>query len=359
MEEVAMKAAIYYGAGDVRCGEVPDPKIQEPTDVILRTRTTSICGSDLYIYNGQMDTIVKKGHTTLGHEIVGVVEEVGKEVTRFKKGDRVTFPYSVSCGYCYFCRLGQTAHCSTSQKAIYGYGVAFGDLGGSQAQYVRVPMADAHLEHVPESISDEQGLFLSCNLPAALFAIESGQIQPGDQVVVLGCGPTGLLVLQLAAQLSPAKLIAIDAIPHRLERARELGATHVLNFEKENVVERVMELTEGRGADVVLEVAGQGPAFKTALSLARPGGTISGIGVYVEQDFGISLFDMYFKNLTIRLNGFANAKMRMWRAAQLIERGKIDPSRLLSHTFSLEEVDKAYKTFATRSDGALKMLIRP
>ena len=322
-----MKAAVYYGAGDVRCTEVPDPKIQEPTDVILRTRTTSICGSDLYIYNGQMDAIVKKGHTTLG--------------------------------YCDFCRLGQTAHCATSRKAIFGYGVAFGDLGGSQAQYVRVPLADAHLEHVPEGISDEQGLFLSCNLPAAIFAVESAQIKPGDHVVVLGCGPTGLLALQLAALFSPARLIAVDLIPHRLECAAQLGATHTLNVEKENVSDRVMELTGGKGADVVLEVVGQGPAFKMAVSLARPGGTISGIGVYVEQDFGVSLFDMYFKNLTIRLNGFANAKTRMWQAAQLIERGKIDPSRLLSHTFSLEEVDKAYKTFATRSDKALKMLIKP
>ncbi len=354
-----MKAAIYYGAGDVRCGEVPDPKIQEPTDVILRTKTTSICGSDLYIYNGQMDAIVRKGHTTLGHEIVGIVEEVGKDVKRFKKGDRVTFPYSVSCGYCDFCRVGQTAHCSTSQKAIFGYGVVFGDLGGSQAEYVRVPLADNHLEFVPDSISDEQGLFLSCNLPAAIFAVEGGQIQPGDHVVVIGCGPTGLLVLQLASKFSPAKLIALDAIDYRLDHAKRLGATHTVNIEKENVIDRVTELTEGKGADVVLEVAGQGPAFKTAVSIARPGGTISGIGVYVEQDFGVSLFDMYFKNLTIRLNGFANAKMRMWRAAQLIEKGEIDPSSLLSHTFPLEEVGQAYKTFATRSDHALKMLIKP
>lgn len=351
-----MKAAVYHGAGDVRVQEVADATIVDPTDLVVKMRTTSICGSDLYLYRGEADALVSKGETTLGHEIVGEVVEVGPRVARFRVGDRITFPYSVSCGTCFLCRVGQTAHCETSGKAIFGYGVAFGNLGGTQAELVRVPLADSHAEVVPEGISDQQGLFLSCNLPAALKAVEEADFGPTDTVAVLGCGPTGLLALQLVLQRGPARVLAFDVVAHRLSLAKDWGA-EAHDVQTTDPVEVVRDATHGRGADAVVEFVGRGPAFATAVAMARPGGVISGGGVYLESGFPVSLFDLYFKNLRVHLNGFANAKTRMWEAGQLILEGKVDPSRLLSHQFTLAEVPEAYRIFEARTDGVLKVLV--
>jgi threonine dehydrogenase-like Zn-dependent dehydrogenase len=353
-----MKAAVYHEARHVRVEDVPDPSIVEPTDVIVKTRTTSICGSDLYLYLGEADALVAKGRTTIGHEIVGEVVEVGDNVARFRVGDRITVPYSVSCGTCFSCRVGQTAHCETSGKAIYGFGVAFGDLGGTQAEYVRVPLADGHAEHVPEGITDEQGLFLSCNLPAAVKAVEEAGIAPPQTVAVLGCGPTGLLALHLVLLRGPAKVLAFDKVDHRLQAAKELGA-ETYNVDQVDPVQAAQEATGGRGVDAVVEFVGRGPAFAAAAAMTRPGGVISGGGVFLEQDFPTSLFDLYFKNLRIHLNGFANAKTRMWEAAQLILAGTIEPSRLLSHRFKLSEAADAFRTFEAKADGVFKVLVTP
>jgi threonine dehydrogenase-like Zn-dependent dehydrogenase len=353
-----MRAAVYHGAGDIRIEEVPDPKLEEPTDVIVRTRTASMCGSDLYLYQGEADELVRKGHTTLGHEICGEVVEVGDAVARFRAGERVTFPYSVSCGTCFFCRVGQTAHCETTGKAIYGYGVAFGDLGGSQAEYVRVPLADRHLEHVPDDVSDEAAIFLSCNLPAAVIAVAAADIRPTDTVAIVGCGPTGLLALQLARLRSPRRVLAFDRVAHRLERARQLGAETV-DVDATDPVAAAMEATGGRGVDAVIEFVGRGAAFNLAVSICRPGGVLAGGGVYLERDHPVSLFDLYFKNLQLRLNGFANAKTAMWEAQRLVQSGAIDPTALLSHRVSLEEFPQAAAAFSRRDPGVLKLLVTP
>ncbi len=353
-----MRAAVYHGAGDVRVQEVPDPTIVDPGDVIVRTTTASMCGSDLYLFNGEVEDMVSPGHTTLGHEICAEVVEVGPGVGRFAVGDRVTFPYSISCGRCFSCRVGQTAHCETSGKAIYGFGVAFGDLGGSQAEFVRVPLADGHLEHVPEDIDDEQALFLSCNLPAAVIAVDSAAILDTDTVAVIGCGPTGLLALQLVLGRSCRTVLALDRVPSRLSAAAKLGARPV-DVDHDDVAEIVAEATQGRGVDKVVEFAGRGDAFGQAVTIARPGGVISGGGVYLEPAFPVSLFDMYFKNLDIRLNGFANAATAMWRAGRLISSGVIDPRGVISHRVALADFPKAAKAYAAREDDVLKMVIRP
>ncbi|MBS4730372.1 alcohol dehydrogenase catalytic domain-containing protein [Mycobacterium sp. SM1] len=356
-----MRAAVYQGPRTVTIENVADPTIQDPGDLIVKTKVASMCGSDLYLFNGEVADLVAPGHTTLGHEICGEVVEVGSAVSQFAVGDRVTFPYSVSCGRCEMCRAGQTAHCLTSGKAIYGFGTAFGDLGGSQAEYVRVPLADAHLEHVPDTIPDEIAPFLSCNLPAATIAVHAAAIEPTDTVALVGCGPTGLLALDLLRRRTDAAVYALDPVAYRRERAEKLGAI-ALDAGPQAVdtsIQTILDATNGLGVHKVVEFAGRGAGFDLAVALARPGATISGGGVYLERDHPASLFDMFFKNLQLRLNGFANAKTAQWQAMQLIENNVIDPTAVITHRIRLDEFPGAATQFAGREAGFLKMLITP
>lgn len=351
-----MRAAVYHGPGDLRVEKVEDPRIEHADDVIVRMITASMCGSDLYFFDGEAEHMVAPGRTTLGHEICAQVVEVGANVRRFSIGDRVTFPYSVSCGACFFCREGQTAHCESGKS--YGAGVAFGDLGGSHAELVRVPMADSHLEHVPDGIDDESAVFLSCNLPAAVIAVDAAGVEPVDSVAVIGCGPTGLLALDLVRQRTRGPVLAFDTVPGRLASAESRGARGV-NAGGPDVAEVVAEVTQGRGVDKVIEFAGRGAAFNLAVSIARHGGVISGGGVYLETEHPVSLFDLYFKNLQLRLNGFANAKLAQWKAMRLLTSGVIEPTSVLSHKVTLSELPSAAAAFAARENGFLKMVIRP
>ncbi|CAG7631436.1 alcohol dehydrogenase catalytic domain-containing protein [Rhodococcus opacus] len=356
-----MRAAVYHGPKDVRIEELADPRIEQPGDVIIKMITTSMCGSDLYLYNGEVEELVAPGHTTLGHEICGEVVEVGSAVNRFAVGDRVTFPYSVSCGRCESCRVGQTAHCLTSGKAIYGFGTAFGDLGGSHAEYVRAPLADDHLEHVPDSLPDDVVPFLSCNLPAAAIAVHAAEIELTDTVAVVGCGATGLLALDLIRRHTNATVYAFDPVPFRRKRAELLGAVP-MDASADAVdtsIQAVLDATQGLGVHKVVEFAGRGGAFDLSVALARPGGTISGGGVYLERDHPVSLFDMHFKNLRLVLNGFANARTAQWHAMQLIENSVIDPTAVLTHRVSLYELPSTAEQFTTREEGFLKALITP
>ncbi len=352
-----MRAAVYHGPQDVRIEQVDDPAIEDPRDVVVETVTASMCGSDLYLYRGEVPDMVAPGRTTLGHEISARVVEVGPQVTRFAVGDRVTFPYSVSCGHCVACRQGQTAHCETTGKAIYGYGVAFGDLGGSQAEYVRVPHADGHLEHLPDEVDDEAAIFLSCNLPAAVIAVDAAAVSPGDRVAVIGCGPSGLLALDLLTHSPAGRVFALDPVAHRRDEAARRGAEPVTV--DDDTVARILDETEGRGVDVVVEFAGRGPAFSLAAAITRPGGVISGGGVYLEQDHPTSLFDLFFKNLQLRLNGFANAAMGFPRALEALRSGVVDPTTVVTDRVSLDEFPEAARRFSERAEGALKMVIRP
>jgi alcohol dehydrogenase len=353
-----MRAAVYHGPYDLRVEDVKDATLEAPGDVVVKTLVSSMCGSDLYLYGGEAAPLVVPGSTVLGHEITGEVVEIGSDVGRFRIGDRVTFPYSVACGTCFSCREGQTAHCETTGKAVYGFGPAFGDLVGSHADYVRVPMADLNLEVIPEDIADDAGIFLSCNLPAAVIAVDAAEIAPTDVVAVLGCGPSGLLAVELAALHSPRLILAFDRVPYRLEAARQRRA-RAFDVDTDEVAEIVAEVTQGRGVDKVIEFVGRGAAFAMAVSIARPGAIISGGGVFLEQDYPVSLYEMYLKNLQIKLNGFANAKMGQWRATRLLQAGKVDPTRLLSHAVTLEELPGAARAFGQRDEGVLKLAIRP
>ena len=348
-----MRAIVYHGPHDLRVEEVSDPTIQSSDDVIVATAATSMCGSDLYLYQGEMPDLAVVGKTILGHEIVGEVVSAGSDVTRFSAGERVTFPFSVSCGTCRSCLGGLTGHCLTSGKAIYG----FRELAGSQAEYVRVPLADGHLRHVPDAVDDAGAVLLSCNLPAAHIAVEAAGVLQSDVVVVVGAGPTGLLALQLLCGRLERPPFVLDRVAHRLERAASLGGVP-LNVDTDPVGDVVAEATGGMGADVVIEFAGRGDAFDLATSILRPGGVFAGGGVYrVETAHPTSLALLFANDLQLRLNGLANVLPAIDRSIRLITDGVVDSASVFSHRIDLEGVPHAAEAFSRRDEGFHKMLV--
>ncbi|RAQ94157.1 alcohol dehydrogenase [Thermogemmatispora tikiterensis] len=353
-----MKAAVYYGPQDVRIDEVPRPALTDPHAMVVRVRATSICGSDLHIWRGTLDGIMKRGSSRLGHELSGEVVEVGSAVGAFKPGDRVTMAYSASCGECYMCRVGQTAHCLTTQKAVYGFGTAFGDLNGCQAEYLLIPFADAHAMKVAPGLSDEQALTLSCNLPSAVIANRLADLQPGESLAVVGLGPTGLMSLELALKRGPGLVFAFDPVPYRRAYAQKTYGVTSLSPDEQGL-QQVKEATDGRGVDKVIEVVGTPASLQLSLDLARPGGTIAAIGVFPDNQFNLNLADVFLRDLSLHMNGFANVQPFMWEAQRLILTGVIDPSRLFSHRFRLDEVSDAFRIFNNKEQEVLKVLIAP
>ena len=353
-----MKAAVYFGIKDIRATDIPDPRLEDPHAILVEVKATSICGSDLHLYRGALDPIMEKGRSQTGHELIGEVVEVGSSVGRFRKGDRVSMAYSCSCGECYMCRVGQTAHCETTGKAVYGFGVPFGNLNGTHAEAMVLPHADAHAIQVPESIGDGAALTLSCNLPSAIISNRLAAIEPGEKVALVGCGPTGLMALDIALQRGPAVVAAVEPVAHRRAIAEEKGAR---GFDpgSEGWKEEALALTDGRGFDRVIEMVGYPETLQTALDLVRPGGTIAALGVFTDDRFNLDLADVFLRDITLHMNGFANVQPFMWEGLRLLETGVVDPSRYFSHEFPLEKIDEAFATFFEKRDGANKMLIRP
>ncbi|MCL1599119.1 MAG: alcohol dehydrogenase catalytic domain-containing protein [Actinomycetia bacterium] len=348
-----MRAVVYHGPHDLRVSTVPDATIEDPGDVIVATTATSMCGSDLYLYQGEMPDLAVTGKTILGHEIVGEVVGVGSGVTRFSEGDRVTFPFSVSCGTCSMCTLGLTGHCSTSGKAIYG----FRELAGSHAEFVRVPMADGHLRSVPDVVDDAAAVLLSCNLPAAMIVVDAADVQRDDVVAVVGAGPTGLLALQLLTDRLERPPFVLDRVPHRLDRAASLGGIPI-DVETDHVSQIIGEATHGAGVDAVVEFAGRGDAFDLATTILRPGGVFAGGGVYrVETAHPTSLGLLFANDLQMRLNGLANVLPEIDRAVQAITERSVDADSVFSHRIGLDEVPVAAEAFSRRDDGFHKMLV--
>jgi len=354
-----MKAAVYYGPKDVRVEEVPDPKIQNPHEMLVKVQGTSICGSDLHIWRGTLDGIMERGKSRLGHELSGQVVEVGRAVGKFKPGDRVSMAYSASCGGCYMCRVGQTAHCEVTQKAVYGFGTAFGDLNGTHAEYMIIPHADGHAMKVEESLSDEQVLSLSCNLPSALIANRLADIQLGETLAVVGLGPTGLMSLELALKRGPGRVFAFEPVTHRRELAKELFGVEVMDSNEEGAVDKVRQATGGRGVDKVIEIVGTPESLQLSLDLVRPGGTVAAIGVFLSDTFNLNLGDVFLRDLTVHMNGFANVQPFMWEAQRMMLDGVVEPAKFFSHRFSLEQAGEAFRLFGEKADGAHKVLITP
>ncbi len=353
-----MKAAVYYGPRDIRCTTIEDPKLEDPDAILVEVQATSICGSDLHLYRGALDAIMEKGKSQTGHELCGVVREVGSHISKFKPGDRVTMAYSCSCGECYMCKVGQTAHCETTNKAVYGFGVPFGNLNGTHAEAMILPHAQAHVLKVPESISDTAALTLSCNLPTAFIAHRLAGIEPGENVALVGLGPTNLMVLDLALQKGPGRIVAMDPVAHRRAAAEKKGAI-VLDPTQEEWKEKAMAETGGRGFDKVIEMVGYPETLQMALDIVRPGGTVAALGVFCDQEFNLVLADVFLRDISLHMNGFANVQPYMWEALRAMERGVIDPGELFSHDFALDDVDKAFETFHEKKDNVLKVCIRP
>ena len=353
-----MKAAIYFGPEDIRCTDIGVPEIKHPHEALVKVKATSICGSDLHLYRGSLDAIMAKGKSQTGHELVGEVLEVGNSVGKFQTGDRITMAYSCSCGECYMCSVGQTAHCETTQKAVYGFGIPFGNMNGTHAELMTIPYADAHALKIPETVTDGAALTLSCNLPSALIANNLADIQAGETVALIGCGPTGLMALDIIMLKAPGRVVALDSVSHRLDYAEQKGA-YCVNIKGADWQKQAMSHNEERGFDKIIEVVGSREALQMSFDLIRPGGTIVAIGVFCDQEFNLNLADVFLRDISLHMNGFANVQPFMWKSLRLIERGIVNPTVLFSHEYSLDRIDEAFLVFNEKKDNVFKVLIRP
>lgn len=343
-----MKAFVYHGPEKMSLDIVPKPKIQKPTDAIVKVTTSTICGTDKHIRHGGLPE-VEPGRI-IGHEFCGIVEEVGPAVTRFKPGDRVAVSCVTQCMECYYCRRGMYSQC-VDGSWIFGY-----MIDGCQADYVSVPYADSGMHLIPEELEDEDVLFVGDILSTGYFGAENGKIQPGDTVAVFGSGPVGMCAMATARLFGPATIVAVDIDDSRLEFAKKNGWADVgLNPNKVDVPQALRDMTEGRGADVTIEANGFEPTFKGAINSVRPGGTVSIIGVFEKPQI-VEMNKLWIKNITIAM-GLVNAN-RIPELINLIKAGKIDMRPLITHTLPLSQVAEAYDIFEERRDGAIKVVLK-
>jgi threonine dehydrogenase-like Zn-dependent dehydrogenase len=392
--ESGVKAITWHGKGDIRCESVPDPAIEHPRDAIIKVTACAICGSDLHLLDGIMPTM-EKGDV-LGHETMGEVVEVGAENKKLKVGERVVVPFTISCGECFFCKRGFYSGCEKSNPnakvaekmwghspaGLFGYSHMLGGYAGGQAEYLRVPFADAGPLKVPSHLTDEQVLFLSDIFPTGYMAADFCNIKNGDTIAVWGCGPVGQMAIRSAFLLGAERVIAIDTVPERLELARKSGA-QTLDFMKEDIYERIQEMTHGRGADACIDAVGTEPETKASLDsvvdrvkvatfmgtdrphvlrqaihCCRNFGTVSIVGVYGGLLDKIPMGSAINRGLTFRM---AQTPVQHYlpKLLERIEKGEIDPSFVITHRATLEQGPDLYKTFRDKKDGCIKVVMRP
>ncbi len=387
-----MKAICWYGKKDVRVENVPEPKLLTKRDAIIKTTLTAICGSDLHLYHGVIPSM-EQGDI-LGHEFIGEVLEVGTDVPNLKKGDRVAVPFCIACGHCFFCENGMTAQCDNSNPnasmaekvygssaaGLFGYSHLFGGYAGGQAQYVRVPFADVGPIKIPDSVSDEQALFLTDIFPTGYMAAENCNIRPGDVIAVWGCGPVGQFAIRSAFLLGAERVIAIDNIQSRLDLAQEGGA-EPLNYDSGDVDQQLRHLTGGRGPDACIDAVGleahgssldaiydyaktavkletdRTHALRQAIYACRKGGTISIPGVYGGLVDKFPLGIAFNKALTFRM-GQTNVHRYLKPLLDRVEMGEIDPSFVITHRLALDQGAVGYSTFDGQ-DGCIKVVLKP
>jgi threonine dehydrogenase-like Zn-dependent dehydrogenase len=389
-----MKALTFHGKGDIRCESVPDPKIEDPRDAIVKVTACAICGSDLHIYDG----VIPQMHhgDVLGHETMGEVVEVGAAVKNLKVGDRVVVPFTISCGECWFCQRGFYSACERSnpdhEKAetlwghspagLYGYSHLLGGYRGGQAEYLRAPFADSGPIKVPDSLGDDQALFLSDIFPTGYMAAEFCDIKKGDAIAIWGCGPVGQFAIRSAFMLGAERVIAIDHVPERLTLAAKAGA-ETLDFHKVDVYEAIKSMTKGRGADACIDAVGTEPdptgsldsfidrvkvatflgtdqphVLRQAVQCCRNFGTVSVVGVYGGFIDKFPIGSAINRGLTFRM---AQTPVQRYlpRLLERIERGDIDPSFVVTHRGALDDGPELYKTFRNHKDGCIKVVMQP
>jgi alcohol dehydrogenase len=343
-----MKALVFHGAGKISWEQTARPVIRATTDAIVKILKTTICGTDLHIMKGDLPE-VQKG-TVLGHEGVGIIVETGTAVSNFRKGDHVVISCITSCGKCDFCRKGMYSHCDKG-------GWILGRLiDGTQAEYVRIPYADFSLYAIPAGSDEEALVMLSDILPTGFeCGVLNGQVKPGDTIAIVGAGPVGMAVLLTAQFYSPAEMIVIDLDDNRLKAAKTLGATHIINNGAENAVERIMSLTNGKGVDTAIEAVGIPATFEICQSIVAAGGHIANIGVH-GKPVSLHLESLWSRNITIttRLVDTTTTPMLF----KTIQSGKIEPKKLITHRFKLDQVMEAYDIFEHAGEKkALKVIL--
>ncbi|MET4635359.1 MULTISPECIES: zinc-dependent alcohol dehydrogenase [Kaistia] len=389
-----MKALTWHGKSDIRCETVPDPTIEHDRDAIIKVTACAICGSDLHIFNGVIPEM--KSGDVLGHETMGEVVAVGRGNQKLKIGDRVVVPFTISCGECFFCKRGMFSGCErsnpnreTAEKmwghspgGLFGYSHMLGGYSGGQAEYLRIPYADVGPIKVPDSLTDEQALFLSDIFPTGYMAADFCNIQGGDTIAIWGCGPVGQMAIRSAFLLGAGRVIAIDTVPERLELARAAGAI-TLDFKERDVYERIQELTGGRGADACIDAVGTEPdassgldavvdrikvatylgtdrphVLREAIMCCRNFGTVSIVGVYGGKLDGIPMGSAINRGLTFRM---AQTPVQRYLPELLgrIEKGEIDPSFVITDRGSLEDGPDLYAKFRDRKDGCIKVVLKP
>jgi alcohol dehydrogenase len=344
-----MKALVYHGPGERSWDSVEDPKIVDPTDVIVRVDTATICGTDLHILKGDLPET--KPGTILGHEAVGTVEQIGAGVTTVAPGDRVLLSCVSACGRCRYCKAGRYGQCLGGGGWIFGY-----KIDGVQAEYARVPFADNSVYKLPDELTDEQVLFLADILPTAYeVGVLNGMVSPGDVVAIVGAGPVGLAAILTARLYTPGRIVAIDLADSRLEGARRFGADTTINNGRDDPTAAIMELTDGLGADVALEAVGVPQTFELAAGLVRPGGRIANVGVH-GKPATLHLEKLWTRDVTIT-TGLVDT-YSIPQLMRLVASGRLDPSLFATHRFAMGDTMAAYDVFAdAASTGALKVVL--
>ena len=346
-----MKALVFHGQGSKSWTDVPDAQLVDPTDVVVRVDTTTICGTDLHILKGDVPAVT--AGRVLGHEAVGTVTEIGSAVTDLNVGDRVLVPAITTCGKCGPCRSAMPSHCAT----VGGIGWIFGHLiDGTQAELVRVPHAETSVHVLPESVTNEEAIFLADVLPTGFeMGVRNAAVQPGDSVVVVGAGPIGLAAISTAGLYGAATVIAVDVSESRLKRSIAFGADMTINGEREDVRARVLEITNGLGANVAIEAVGIPETFDVCTELVRPGGRIANVGVH-GKPVTLHLEDLWIKNITLT-TGLVNGTT-VGTLLELLAHGKIDAGAFGTHSFQLDQMVDAYEVFANAdTHDALKVVI--
>ncbi|MGF7028420.1 zinc-dependent alcohol dehydrogenase [Sphingobacterium sp. HSC-15S19] len=385
-----MKAAVFHKPGDIRVDNVPDPAILDPRDVILKVTATAICGSDLHILSG---AVPQKENLIMGHEFMGIVEEVGSEITNLKKGDRVVVPFPIACGKCFFCTHEASPACENSnfkhygpngdlmdQKggALFGYTDLYGGYSGGQAEYVRVPYADISPRIIPEHLTDEQALFLTDIFPTGWSAIDWANLKGGETVAIFGSGPVGLMAQKAAWLNGAGRVIAIDPLDYRLEKAKAVNNVEILNPHKVDVIQAIREMTDGRGADVCVDAVGFEPernfmdkvkatinfekgsikVLEMCFEAVRRMGTVSTMGVYGSPYDNFPLFRIFDKGITIK-QGQAPVLNYIDKLVNLVSENKVVLDDIITHTIPLTEAEHGYKIFNEKEDDCVKVVLKP